>query len=105
MDFRHEPREVKSNLATQKATKASQKGGINGIINQMNKLTSGFLQADLGANQKDIKIKRLKKKVTNQPVEKPKQRKEKTQKVHEADTQPLEAQQSVDERLNRSFAE
>jgi len=36
----------------------------------MNKLTSGFLQADLGPNHKDIKIKRLKKKAANQPVEK-----------------------------------
>jgi len=36
----------------------------------MNKLTSGFLQADLGPNQKDIKIKRLKKKAANQPMEK-----------------------------------
>ena len=50
--------------------KANQKGGINGIINQMNKLTSGFLQADLGPNHKDIKIKRLKKKAANQPIEK-----------------------------------
>jgi len=50
--------------------KAGQKGGINGIINQMNKLTSGFLQADLGPNHKDIKIKRLKKKAVNQPMEK-----------------------------------
>jgi hypothetical protein len=71
----------------------------------MNKLTSGFLQADLGPNQKDIKIKRLKKKAANQPVEKPKQRKEKTQKVHEAYTQPLEAQQSVDERVNTTHDE
>jgi len=50
--------------------KANQKGGINGIINQMNKLTSGFLQADLGPNHKDIKIKRLKKKAANQPIAK-----------------------------------
>jgi len=50
--------------------KANQKGGINGIINQMNKLTSGFLQADLGPNHKDIKIKRVKKKGGNQPMEK-----------------------------------
>jgi hypothetical protein len=61
----------------------------------MNKLTSGFLQADLGPNHKDIKIKRLKKKAANQPVEQ--QRK--------GPQAALEAQQSVNERVNTTADE
>lgn len=56
----------------------------------MNKLTSGFLQADLGSNHKDIKIKRLKKKAANQPIAK-------QPKIPQA---PLEVQRSVEGREN-----
>ena len=77
--------------------KANKKGGINGIINQMNKLTSGFLQADLGPNHKDIKIKRLKKKekAANQPMEK-----QRTPYKTQVPQAPPAAQQSVNERVN-----